>query len=244
MKSVIEDSNIDFNQINIPGSQINIQYVNESFLAAIYTQEHQKSLSPIISTTAFKITQKTKLLIKNMVCLRCIIAVKAILTKLELPFNKVELLNVEIEGNLSKSKRKQLKSALRLLGFELMEDKKSALVEKIKSTIIDMIQGEEEIPKTKFSVYLSQQLNHNYTYLSNLFSQVKGITIEHFIQSYKIERVKQLLLYNELTVTEIAWKLQYSSVAHLSNQFKKITGVTPTHFKNMNGKGLISHDNL
>lgn len=231
-------------QILNTGSDFNGEQFYEDFQSVAFTPEteHMASFPERTSNRVHAIY--TKLCIKNMVSLRCIMAVKAVLKKLELPYHKVELLNVEIEGSISELKRKQLKSALRLLGFELMEDKRSALVEEIKNAIVEMIQDEDEFPKTKVSVYLSQQLNHNYIYLSNLFSKVKGITIEHFIQSYKIERVKQLLLYNELTVSEIAWKLQYSSVAHLSNQFKKITGVTPTNFKNMNGKGLISYDNL
>jgi AraC-like DNA-binding protein len=170
--------------------------------------------------------------------------VKAVLKKLGVPYTCVELGRVEIQGSLTEIKQEQLKSALLKLGFELMEDRKSVLIEKIKNIIIAMIHSEDELPKTKFSCYLSKELDHNYTYLSNLFSKVKGTTIEHFILSHKIERVKELLIYNELTLSEIAWKLNYSSVAHLSNQFKKITGSTPSHFKNRKRSGLIALENL
>jgi len=227
------------------GSHSKEQSLFEDYLMSVYMQESEKV--PPIPEKLFnenREVKNSKLCIKNMVSIRCIIAVKAVLTKLEIPFSSVELANVSISVSLTEQKRKKLKSALEMLGFELVEDKKSVLVEEIKNAIVEMIQYDEVLPKTKFSEYLSKQLNHNYIYLSNIFSKVKGITIGHFILSHKIERVKQLLLYNELTLSEIAWKLQYSSVAHLSNQFKKITGITPTHFKNMKGKGLISHENL
>ncbi len=191
-----------------------------------------------------KSIQKSNIYIKNMVSISCTMVVKAVLKKLGVPYTCVELGRVEIQGSLTEIKQEQLKSALLKLGFELMEDRKSVLIEKIKNIIIAMIHSEDELPKTKFSCYLSKELDHNYTYLSNLFSKVKGTTIEHFILSHKIERVKELLIYNELTLSEIAWKLNYSSVAHLSNQFKKITGSTPSHFKNRKRSGLIALENL
>jgi AraC-like DNA-binding protein len=120
--------------------------------------------------------------------------------------------------------------------LELMDDKKAMLVEKIKNVIVEMVHYADELPETNFSDYLSEKLNHNYTYLSNLFSEVKGITIEHYIIIHKIEKVKELIIYDELNLTEIAYKLNYSSVAHLSNQFKKITGLTPSFFKKLKDK--------
>jgi AraC-like DNA-binding protein len=126
----------------------------------------------------------------------------------------------------------------------LMDDKKAILIQKIKNTIIEMVHYEEEIPRMNFSNFLSEKLNYDYTYLANLFSIVMGVTIEHFIIAHKIERVKELLVYDELTLTEIAFKLHYSSVAHLSNQFKKVTGFTPTHFKNLKQKSLSELDTL
>ena len=129
--------------------------------------------------------------------------------------------------------------------LELMDDKKSILIEQIKTVIIEMVHYSDELPKTKFSNYLSKKLNHDYTYLSNIFSEVKGVNISHFILMHKIERAKELIVYNDkLTLSEIAWKLHYSSAAHLSNQFKKITGLTPTHFKYMKRKRLIALDSL
>ena len=117
-----------------------------------------------------------------------------------------------------------------------MDDKKAILIEKIKNTIIQMIHHSEEVIKVNFSDYLSDKLEHNYTYLANLFSEVQGTTIEQFIISHKIERIKELMIYGELNITEIAWKMNYSSVAHLSSQFKKVTGLSPSHFKQLKDK--------
>ena len=163
---------------------------------------------------------------------------------MHLPFSVVELGEVEIPGALSADQRQDLKIALLKSGLELMEDKKSMLIEKIKNIIVEMIHYSDEPPLLNFSAYLSEKLNYDYNYLSNLFSEVKGTTIEHFIISHKIERAKELLIYNELTLTEIAEKLHYSNVAHLSNQFKKVTGLTPTFFKKMKHKRLIALENL
>ena len=185
-----------------------------------------------------------KLFIKNMVSIRCKMIVKSELENLGLHYIIVELGEVEIKGELSEKKQTRLKAALLRSGLELMEDKKAILIEKIKNIIVEMIHYSDELPKVKFSDYLSEKLNHDYTYLSNLFSEVKSTTIEHFIISHKIERVKEMLVYNEFTLSEIAWKLHYSSVAHLSNQFKKITGLTPSHFKKMKHKRLKSLENL
>ncbi|HEV7622431.1 MAG TPA: helix-turn-helix domain-containing protein [Flavisolibacter sp.] len=185
-----------------------------------------------------------KLLIKNMVSLRCKLIVKSELDKMHLHFSVVELGEVEITDKLSIEQLEELKIALLKFGLELLEDKKSMLIEKIKNIIVEMIHYSDEPPMLNFSVYLSEKLNYDYNYLSNLFSEVKGTTIEHFIISHKIERAKELLIYNELTLTEIAEKLHYSNVAHLSNQFKKVTGLTPTFFKAMKNKRLIALENL
>ncbi len=170
--------------------------------------------------------------------------VKSELENLGLHFIVVELGEVETVEKLSAKKQTQLKATLLKFGLELMEDKKSMLIEKIKNIVVEMIHYSDEPPITNFSDYLSNKLSYDYNYLSNLFSEVKGITIEHFIIAHKIERAKELLLYNELTLTEIAYKLHYSSVAHLSNQFKKVTGLTPSFFKKMKHKRLTAHENL
>ena len=179
-----------------------------------------------------------------MVSLRCKMIVKAVLEKLNLHFNILELGEVEIKEELSPETHEELRSALLKYGLEVMEDKKSILIEKIKNIIIEMIHYSDEQPLTNFSTYLSEKLGYDYKYMSNLFSEVKGTTIEHYIISHKIERAKELLIYNELNLTEIAWKLHYSSVAHLSNQFKKVTGLTPSFFKKMKHKRLNALENL
>jgi AraC-like DNA-binding protein len=171
-----------------------------------------------------------------MVSSRCKKAVKEELKKLGLHFIVVDLGEVEIMENLSTEQLQDLKQGLLEVGFELMDDKKSMLIEKIKNVIIEMVHYSDEPIKVTFSVYLSEKLDHDYTYLSNLFSEVQGTTIEHFIISHKTERVKELIIYGELNITEIAWKMGYSSVAHLSTQFKKVTGLPPSHFKNMKDK--------
>jgi AraC-like DNA-binding protein len=163
------------------------------------------------------------------------------LDKLGLHYGTVELGEVQVTEQISDEQRAQLKTDLLHYGLELMDDKKAILVEKIKNVIIEMVHYEDELPKVNFSDYLSEKLNYNYTYLANLFSETKGITIEHFMILHKIERVKELILYDEMNLSEIAWKLHYSSVAHLSHQFKKITGLTPSYFKSIKEK---RHDTL
>jgi AraC-like DNA-binding protein len=162
--------------------------------------------------------------------------VKSELEKLGLHHRPVELGEVEIMEDLSPQQRNQLNIGLKNAGLELMEDKRSMLVERIKIHIIELLDNQDEQIKVNLSDYLSGKLNHNYTYLANLFSEVKGTTIEKFYLNHKIEKVKELLVYDELNLTEIADKLHYSNVAHLSNQFKKMTGLTPSHFKNLRQK--------
>jgi AraC-like DNA-binding protein len=163
-------------------------------------------------------------------------AVKEELKKLGLHFIVVDLGEVEIMENISMEKRELLKINLHNSGLELMDDRKAMLIEKIKNIIIEMVHHSDEIIKVNFSDYLSTKMNHDYTYLSNLFSEVQGTTIEHFIISHKIERIKELIIYGEHNITEIAWKMGYSSVAHLSSQFKKVTGLSPSHFKQLKNK--------
>jgi AraC-like DNA-binding protein len=177
-----------------------------------------------------------KIFIKYMVSIRCKMVVKAELDKLGLHYGTVELGEVEIMEDISPLQLQQLGAALLRSGLELLENKRAVLVEKIKNVIIEMIHYADEQPVIKNSVFISQKLNHDYTYLANLFSETSGTTIEHFIIMHKIEKVKELLVYHELNLTEIAYKLNYSSVAHLSNQFKKITGLTPTYFRQIGQK--------
>jgi YesN/AraC family two-component response regulator len=190
------------------------------------------------------VPQQMKLLIKNMVSLRCKLIVKSELEKMHLRYSVVELGEVEILDEPSPQQQQELRTSLLKFGLELLEDKKSMLIEKIKNIVVEMIHYSDEPPMLNFSAYLAEKLNYDYNYLSNLFSEVKGTTIEHFIIAHKIERAKELLIYNELTLTEIAGKLHYSNVAHLSNQFKKVTGLTPTFFKKMKHKRLIALENL
>jgi AraC-like DNA-binding protein len=168
--------------------------------------------------------------------MRCQNAVKYELEKIGLHHTKVELGETEIMEELSAEQRYILSTSLKDIGLELLDDKKNIMVERIKSIIIELVHYNEDQIKTNLSDYLSEKLNHNYTYLSNLFSEIKGTTIEKYYLSNKIERVKELLVYDDLNLTEIAWKLHYSSVAHLSNQFRKMTGLTPSHFKNLRNK--------
>src|ERR1700741_405344 len=171
-----------------------------------------------------------------MVSARCIIAVKTELKNLGLHFVVVDLGEVEIMEDLSPAQLAELKAGLLSSGLELMDDKKAVLIEKIKNVITEMIHHTDEVPKMNYSDFISQKLDYDYTYLSNLFSEVKGITIQQFIIVHKIERAKELLLYDELNLTEISYKMHYSSVAHLSNQFKKVTGLSHSHFKQLKNK--------
>lgn len=174
-----------------------------------------------------------------MVSIRCKMLVKAELEKLGLHQLTVNLGEIEVMEELSDDQREQLRAALRSSGLELMDDKKSMLIEKIKNVIIEMIHYADEMPKIKNSAYIAGKLEHDYTYLSNLFSEASGTTIEHYIIIHKIEKVKELLMYDEMNLTEIAYKLNYSSVSHLSAQFKKITGLTPSFFKALKSKKRI-----
>jgi AraC-like DNA-binding protein len=179
-----------------------------------------------------------------MVSIRCKMLVKSELKKLGLHYVNVELGFVDVLEDINDDQRAKFKMALQKSGLELMNDKKAMLIEKIKNTIVEMIHYSDEIPKINFSNYLSEKLEYDYTYLANLFSETEGKTIEHYIILHKIERVKELIIYDELNLTEIAWKLHYSSVGALSNQFKKITGLTPSFFKSLKNKRRSPLDNV
>lgn len=179
-----------------------------------------------------------------MVSIRCKMVVREVLKKMNLRYILVDLGTVEVMEDLTTVQRQVLKGALLQLGLELMDDKKTVLIEKIKNVIIDMVHYSEEMTKLKYSDYISQKLGQDYTYMSKLFSEAKGITIEQFIIAHKIERVKELILYDELNLTQISYRLNYSSVAHLSKQFKKVTGLTPSFFKQLKDKKRISLENV
>ncbi len=179
-----------------------------------------------------------------MVCIRCQMVVKSELEKLGLEYYDVKIGEANIVRNILPEKLEQLDVALRKSGLELMGNKKSILVEKIKNAIIDLVHYTDEQIKINLSDYLSENLNHDYTYLANLFSEVKGLTIEKYYLTHKIEKVKELIVYDELNLSEIAYKMHYSSVAHLSNQFKKITGLTPSHFKSLKNKRRDTLENV
>jgi len=179
-----------------------------------------------------------------MVSLRCKMLVKEELEKLGIETKAINLGEVELLGNITKEQHEQIKIALLKSGLELMDDKRAMLIEKIKNVIVEMIHYEDELPKVNFSDLLSEKLQYDYTYLANLFSETEGTTIEHFIILHKIEKVKELIIYDELNLSEIAWKLHYSSVAHLSYQFKKITGLTPSYFKSLKHKKRSTLENV
>lgn len=176
-----------------------------------------------------------------MVSLRCKMVVKEELKKLGLHYVLVDLGIVEIMEDINQKQHDQLKKNLLKSGLELLDDKKSILIEKIKNMIIEMIHYSDDLPKINYSDYISDKLKYDYTYLSNIFSEVKGISIQQFIIVHKIEKVKELLLYDELNLSEISYKMHYSSVSHLSKQFKKITGLSPSYYKQLKQK---RRDNL
>jgi AraC-like DNA-binding protein len=185
-----------------------------------------------------------KIYIKNMVSIRCQMVVKAELKELGVQYSEVKIGEANIIGDLDPEQLKQLDDALRKSGLQLMDNKKSILVEKIKSAIIELVHYTDDQIKVNLSDFLSEKINYDYTYLANLFSEVKGITIEKFYLAHKIEKVKELIVYDELNLTEIAYKMHYSSVAHLSNQFKKMTGLTPSHFKKLKDKRRETLENV
>jgi len=185
-----------------------------------------------------------KIFIQHMVSLRCKMMVKSELDNLGIPYKSIELGEVQLAKTISEKKIQLLKYELHKSGLEVMQDDKAILIERIINTIIDMVHYSEELPKVNFSNLLSEKLDMNYHYLAEIFSKTKGITIEHFIMLHKIERVKELIIYDQLSLTEISYKMHYSSVSHLSNQFKKVTGLTPTFFKNLPSRTRFNLEDL
>ncbi len=185
-----------------------------------------------------------KLYVKYMVSLRCKMIVKQELIKLGIKYVSIELGIIDVYDEISTDDYAALKVGLSHYGLELLDDKKAILIEKIKSVIVEMIHYSEELPPLKYSEYIAKKLGYNYTYLANIFSEVKGITIQQYIIINKIEKVKEMILYNDLNLTEIARLLNYSSVAHLSHQFKKITGLTPSYFRKLRDQKRTSIEDL
>ena len=181
-----------------------------------------------------------KIYIKYMFSARCKVVVKEELKKLGLHFVMVDLGEVDIMENLSSVQQEKLKLSLLASGFELIDDKRALLIEKIKSTIIEMVYSKDLMGKVKNSDFLSGKIGIDYAHLANIFSEVQGTTIEQYIICHKVERIKELIMYDELSISEIAWQMNYSSVAHLSNQFKKVTGFPPSHFKQLKEKRTIA----
>ena len=191
------------------------------------TFELQYSLLFWANDNAYKMT----IYIKNMVCNRCILVVRQEIEKLGLQVEAIKLGEVTLSKKLDDQQRKQLAGVLEPLGFELIDDKKSQLIAQIKALVIQWVREQDGERTVNLSDILADQLHHDYNYLSNLFSEVEGVTIEKYHIAQKVERVKELLVYDELSLSEIAYQLGYSSVAYLSNQFKKVTGLSPSHFK-------------
>ena len=181
-----------------------------------------------------------KIYVKNMACESCKVVVKEVLKELEIPTVKVELGEIETKEDISDDQKNELNKKIKKAGLELLEKKQGVLIEKIRQVMVDYVYKSDDRPNIKFSVLLSEELNHSYVYLSNFFSEVEATTIEQFMITLKIERVKELIIFGEDTLSEIAFKLNYSSVAHLSGQFKKVTGLTPSHFKALKVKRRIT----
>ncbi len=179
-----------------------------------------------------------------MACESCKVVVKDALEELDISPVKVELGEVETTKEISDDDKRLLNKKIKKVGLELLEKKQGVLIEKIRKVIIEYVYKSDEKPNIKFSVLLSEKLNHSYTYLANFFSEVEATTIEQFIIALKIERIKELIIFEEDTLSEIAYKLHYSSVSHLSSQFKKVTGLTPTHFKSLKEKRRIAIQNI
>jgi len=188
----------------------------------------------------------TVLLVKNMVCQRCIMAVEAILQSEKIPFHKVVFGEIHLIDAINEDQKSRLKTKLSAVGFELIDNHTSGLIEKIKQLVIKRARNEmySTDKKTKLSIYLSDIIHHEYTYLSSLFSAIEGRTIENYFIEQRIEKAKELLVYDQLSLSEIAFQLEYSSVAHLSTQFKKITGLTPTYFKELGTSKRIALDEV
>ncbi|MBK7884586.1 MAG: helix-turn-helix transcriptional regulator [Chitinophagaceae bacterium] len=177
-----------------------------------------------------------KIFIQNMVSLRCKLMVKSELEKLGIDYKSIELGEVQLVKPLSETNRQKLKTELHKLGLEIMIDKKAILIEKIINIVVQMVHHSDELPNVNFSTFLSEKMQQDYHKMSEIFSNTKGITIEHFIILHKVEKIKELIIYDEFNLTEISYKMHYSSVAHLSRQFKQVTGLTPTFFKSLSNR--------
>jgi YesN/AraC family two-component response regulator len=196
------------------------------------------------STDKSKEEGTIKLLIKNMVCNRCIKVVKEEFEELDLNIQSIVLGEVIVKGNEKSLPIEKIKNVLEENGFELIEDKRAKIIEQIKLLILNLVRSDKKTPEENYSGYLVKETGHDYHYLSTLFPSVENITIEQYIILQKIERAKELLKYGELTLSEIAYKLGYSSVQHLSNQFRKVTGLTASQFKNMTGNSRKPLDKI
>lgn len=185
-----------------------------------------------------------KIYVKNMACESCKAFVKDALDELGISPIKVELGEIETKKDVTDDEKKQLNTKIKKVGLELLEKKQGVLIEKIRKVMIDYVYKSDDKPKIKFSVLLSEELNYNYSYLANFFSEIEATTIEQFIIALKIERIKELIIFGEDSLSEIAFKLHYSSVSHLSNQFKRETGLTPSHFKALKEKRRITIQNI
>ena len=177
-----------------------------------------------------------KIYIKNMACESCKVVVKNALEQLDLACVKIELGEIETLEDITDNQKQKLNVIIKKAGLELLEKKQGVLIEKIRKIIVDHVYGNEEKPSKKFSVLLSEQLGYSYAYLANFFSEVEATTIEQYLIALKIERIKELIILEELSFSQIANKLHYSSIAHFSHQFKKVTGLTPSHFKKLKEK--------
>lgn len=185
-----------------------------------------------------------KIFIQNMVSLRCKMMVKSELEKLDITYKCIELGEAKLYKTLSITERQLLKEALHKSGLELMDDKKAILIEQIINIIVEMVHYSDELPEVSFSILLSEKMQQDYHKMAEIFSKTKGITIEHFIIIHKVEKIKELIIYDELNLTEISYKMHYSSLAHLSKQFKQITGLTPSFFKSLSKRKRINLEDL
>ncbi|MDB5229856.1 MAG: transcriptional regulator, AraC family [Chitinophagaceae bacterium] len=185
-----------------------------------------------------------KIYVKNMACESCKVVVRVALEELDIHAVKIELGEIETKADVTDDEKRQLNRIIKKAGLELLEKKQGIIIEKIRKVMVDYVYNSDEKPTANFSTLLSRELNHNYTYLSNFFSEIEATTIEQYVISLKIERIKELIVLEEYSLSEIANKLHYSSVAHLSNQFKKVTGVTPSHFKRLKEKRRITIQEL
>ncbi len=185
-----------------------------------------------------------KIYVRNMACESCKVVVKAALEELDIAPVKVELGEIETKEDITDDEKKKLNSKIKKVGLELLEKKQGVLIEKIRNIVIDYVYKSEEKPNIKLSAIISEKLNHSYTYLANFFSEVEATTIEQYTIALKIERIKELIIFGEHSFSAIADMLHYSSVAHLSMQFKKVTGLTPTHFKALKEKRRITIQNI